>query len=119
MKTILLIDDDPDMRLLLKELLQFMGYSALEGNNGAIGIRLAKDFVPDLIICDCHMPVIDGYGVITAIREHPETRQIPLIFFTNDDSEADRAHAMELGANLFLSKSAKNDEILAAIRQVA
>ena len=115
MKTVLIIDDDLEFRCCLKYLLYHQGYLTVEGHNGALGIRLAKDFLPDLILCDLNGPEVDGVGVISEIRQFLATSLIPLIFLTSTPTQVDRHHATVLGANACLGKSVNAEDLLFVI----
>ena len=82
MKTILLIEDNPDMRDNTTEILELAHYNVLAAENGKKGIKLAQEQQPDLIICDIMMPELDGYGVLHLLSKESETASIPFIFLT-------------------------------------
>ncbi|NJR45357.1 MAG: response regulator [Hyellaceae cyanobacterium CSU_1_1] len=67
------------MRQLMQAILDFYGFKSITAENGAIGLQLAKEHIPDLIICDLAMPELDGYGVLKAVREDAKTSNIPCI----------------------------------------
>lgn len=82
MKTILLIEDNPDMRDNTTEILELAHYNVVTAENGKQGIKLAQESSPDLIICDIMMPELDGYGVLHLLSKEPSTASIPFIFLT-------------------------------------
>ncbi|HEY9900859.1 MAG TPA: response regulator [Candidatus Sericytochromatia bacterium] len=82
MKKILVIEDEVFIRENLIELLEIEGYEAIGAENGAVGVKLAKEYQPNLILCDVMMPELDGYGVLDALRQDPLTAAIPFRFIT-------------------------------------
>jgi CheY-like chemotaxis protein len=82
MKKILVIEDEVFIRENLIELLEIEGYEAIGAENGAVGVKLAKEYQPDLILCDVMMPELDGSGVLDALRQDPLTAAIPFRFIT-------------------------------------
>jgi CheY-like chemotaxis protein len=84
---ILIVDDDPDIRLFLNFSLKKAGYEVLQAANGAKALEVLKEHTPDLIITDAMMPVLDGYGLIQAVKSEPASRGIPILMLTGKDSE--------------------------------
>jgi diguanylate cyclase (GGDEF)-like protein len=115
MKTILVIEDEEFVRENILELLDAEGFQAFGAENGKIGFELAKVKVPDLILCDVMMPGLDGYGVLTALRQDSVLASIPFIFLTAKASKSDLRQGMELGADDYLTKPFTRAELLGAI----
>src|SRR5579871_6112565 len=115
MKKLLLIEDNTDIRENITELLQLNGYSVLTAKNGKAGVEIAVKEIPDLIICDILMPVLDGYGVLHLLSRHKETFGIPFIFLTAKSEKADFRKGMELGADDYLTKPFDGIELLNAV----
>lgn len=115
MKKILVIDDDRSIRELLMGLLQERGFHTSGAENGRVGVELARTYLPDLILCDVIMPQLDGHGVLTELRHHPETATIPFIFLTSRINHTDIRQGMELGADDYLTKPCTVEELLKAI----
>lgn len=115
MKTILVVEDEPSIRESLLELLALEGFSVLGAANGGIGVQLAQQHLPDLILCDVTMPQLDGYQVLTSLRQQTATAAIPFIFLTARGTREDFRQGMELGADDFLTKPCTADDLLAAI----
>jgi CheY-like chemotaxis protein len=86
-KKILIVDDDPDIRLFLAFSLKKAGYEVLQAANGAKALDILKDGTPDLIVTDAMMPVLDGYELIKAVKGEPASRGIPMLMLTGKDSE--------------------------------
>ena len=115
MQTILVIEDEAHTRKVLLNCLKFEGYKAIEANNGRKGIRLAQEHHPDLIVCDIMMPDIDGYGVLSMLRQQSSTLAIPIIFLTAKVSMSDLRLGMDLGAEDYLTKPCNIERFLTAI----
>lgn len=115
MKTILIIEDDETIRNNLLEILELEGFRGIGAEHGQLGISKAKAFLPDLILCDICMPELDGYGVLSALRCHPQTATIPLIFLTAKSERQEMRRGMNLGADDYLIKPCSVAELLAAI----
>lgn len=115
MKKILVIEDEDLLRVNTVQILQFEDFSTLAAENGWVGIQLAQEHLPDLILCDVMMPELDGYGVLAKLRQNPATAAIPFIFTTAKSTKADLRRGMELGADDYLTKPFNADELLNAI----
>ena len=115
MKTILVIEDQPVMRHKTVTILKMEGYDVLEAPNGAEGIRLAHEELPDLILCDIMMPERDGYEVLQAVRLNRVTATTPFIFFTAKGEKPDLRAGMNLGADDYLVKPVPRADLLHAI----
>ncbi len=115
MKTILLIEDNKDVRENTSEILELSNYHVLTAENGKIGVELAIKQKPDLIICDIMMPVLDGYGVIHMLSKNAETAHIPFIFLTAKGERTDFRKGMELGADDYITKPFDDVELLKAV----
>ena len=115
MKKILVIDDSPDVREIVTAILDESGFGTLSAGDGQSGIAAAKEHLPDLVICDVQMPVTDGYGVLNELRQYKPTSTIPFIFLTGlGDTDAMR-RGMNLGADDYLSKPFRFDDLIAAV----
>ncbi len=115
MKTILLIEDNPEMRDNTAEILELAHYNVLTAENGKKGIKLAQENEPDLIICDIMMPELDGYGVLHLLSREPNTASIPFIFLTAKAEKSDYRKGMTLGADDYLTKPYDDVELLSAV----
>ena len=80
MKTILLIEDNAEIRANTGEILEMAGYSVLLAENGQLGVRTALATRPDLVVCDIMMPVLDGYGVLQIFNQNAQLAGVPFIF---------------------------------------
>lgn len=116
MNKILVIEDHLEVRENLQELLELCNYAVISASNGETGIQLALAKQPDLILCDIMMPGIDGYEVLAALGQHPETAAIPFIFLTARADKADIRRGMQLGADDYLTKPFEEQDLLRAIQ---
>lgn len=116
MSRILVIDDDPDILDNILELLEAEGFEGVGARDGKAGVSAALASPPALIVCDIGMPVMDGFQVLQAIRDYPETSAVPFIFLTAWTQRADIRQGMNLGADDYLTKPFSRAELLAAIR---
>ncbi|MGC9528569.1 MAG: hybrid sensor histidine kinase/response regulator [Limnospira sp.] len=115
MKTILVIEDEAYVREIILDILDAEGFGILGAENGKFGVQVARERSPDLIICDVMMPEMDGYEVLKALREPPETATIPFIFLTAKSTRSDIRSGMDLGADDYLTKPFTRQELLGAI----
>jgi len=115
MKKILVIEDEVFIRENLIELLEIEGFEAVGAENGYVGVHLAKEYQPDLILCDVMMPELDGYGVLNALREESVTAQIPFMFLTASADRSNLQKIREMGMNDYILKPFNIDKFLAAI----
>lgn len=116
MRTILVIEDDEDVRDNVLDLLKGEGFFALGAENGEEGLVAAQKRQPDLIVCDIMMPGMDGFEVLKNIREAPSTSAIPFIFLTARAARSDFREGMELGADDYLAKPFTAMELLNAVQ---
>lgn len=111
--TVLIIDDEPQIRKFLKITLNSDGYKTEEAENGAQGIRMASSIKPDLILLDLGMPDMDGTEVITQIREWS---QVPIIIVSVRDQDSEIVKCLDLGADDYITKPFSADILLARLR---
>ncbi len=116
MRTILVIEDDPDVLDNVHDLLKTEGFVTVGARDGRAGLKEAHLRQPDLIICDVMMPDMDGFEVLRQVRSQPETRTIPFIFVTARAGRADLRTGMDLGADDYLVKPFTAEELLQAVR---
>jgi DNA-binding response OmpR family regulator len=114
-KLILIIEDSEIIRSIIFEFLELKNFNVLSAEDGCIGLHLAKELQPDLILCDINMPKLDGYGVLKKLREDLSTATIPFIFLTAEADPDSRCRAMQLGANDYLTKPVNVSKLLNAI----
>lgn len=115
MTKILVIEDEKLVRENIIDLLAAEDFDTIAAANGRVGLDLAVSQIPDLILCDLMMPEVDGYGVLTRLREKPVTASIPFIFLTAKSARTDFRQGMDLGADDYLTKPFTRTELLNAI----
>ncbi|NRR92079.1 response regulator [Winogradskyella undariae] len=115
MKTVLLIEDDTVLRENTAELLELSDYNVITAANGKLGIEMSNEHLPDIIICDIMMPILDGYGVLEELSKNSNTKFIPFIFLSAKTERQDVRKGMDLGADDYITKPFSEDEIISAI----
>lgn len=115
MKHLLLIEDNTEIRENTAEILELAGYKVSTAENGKVGVALALEHKPDLIICDIMMPVLDGYGVLHLINKNDSLKGIPFIFLTAKAERSDFRRGMEMGADDYITKPFTDVELLTAV----
>ena len=113
--TILIIDDNEDLCENTEEILMLAGYKTFTAINGKEGIESALLNKPDLILCDIMMPVLDGYGVLRAVRSNPELSNLPFVFMTAKADKTDFRKGMDLGADDYFTKPFSGDDLLSIV----
>lgn len=114
-KQLLLIDDDPNLILLVKDYLEFRGYNVDTAENGREALEVLDSIVPDMIICDVMMPEMDGYALVKHIREEPTTNRIPVLFLSAKGQSQDRVKGLNEGADVYMSKPFEPEELVAQV----
>jgi DNA-binding response OmpR family regulator len=115
MKKILLIEDNDEVRENTAEILELSDYKVFTAADGKEGVETANKELPDLIICDIMMPVLDGYGVLHTLGKKPETAGIPFIFLTAKSEKSDFRRGMDMGADDYITKPFDGSELLNAV----
>jgi CheY-like chemotaxis protein len=114
-RTILVIDDNTDIRENIAEILDLAGYKTYTAENGKKGVEAAIKEKPSIIVCDIMMPELDGYGVLHMLRKNPDTERIPFIFLTARTERSDLRKGMEMGADDYITKPFEDIELLNAV----
>jgi CheY-like chemotaxis protein len=117
MATLLVIEDEAPLRANLVRILNAEGYRVIAAADGDEGLRRVREGRPDLVICDILMPLVDGFGVLAALRSQPETAAIPFIFLTASADKENLARGLRSGANEYVTKPFKIADLLAAVRR--
>lgn len=115
---ILIIDDEQHIIELLRYNLETNGYEVIEAKDGLEGIEKAKKELPDLILLDLMLPVIDGIEVCRKLRVSDETKSIPIIMLTAKSDEMDKIIGLEIGADDYVTKPFSVRELIARIKAV-
>jgi len=117
MKRILVVEDTPDNRQIMRDLLTNAGYELIEAIDGAAGVIAALAHRPDLILMDIQLPVIDGYEATRRIKANPETAGIPVIAVTSYALSGDEAKALAAGCDGYVAKPFSPRHLLAKVRE--
>jgi len=117
MKTILLIEDNNDIRENTCELLELDGYRVILAVNGKSGLILALEHRPDLVLCDIMLPEADGYEVFRGLKANAATRSIPFVFLTASAEKKEMAAGLEMGASGYIRKPFDPEELFQTIQQ--
>jgi DNA-binding response OmpR family regulator len=117
-KKILVIDDDPDVRLGLQLRLKANHYDVAFAVDGVASITEARKHMPDLILLDLGLPAGDGFSVLDRLKTNQSLCMIPVIVLSGRDRNANRERSLRAGARFFLQKPVANDKLLSAIRIV-
>jgi CRP/FNR family cyclic AMP-dependent transcriptional regulator len=114
-KTILIIEDDLDIRENTAELLELEGYWVFTASNGEDGVRMVRTVKPDIIICDIVMPGMDGYAVFHELQNSEETKDIRFIFSTAQSQKNEIERARQMGAGIYLLKPFDEKQLIRCI----
>ncbi|MCG2722758.1 MAG: response regulator [Thermodesulfovibrionales bacterium] len=117
-RKILIVDDEKLNRKLFGAIFEYAGYIIIQAEDGQQAIQLAKETIPDLILMDIQMPVMDGIEALRILKSEPTTKDILVIAFTFHDSTKYQEKLLEYGFNGFISKSIGTKEILNAIKSI-
>jgi DNA-binding response OmpR family regulator len=119
MKTVLLVDDEPDFVELTKMRLEGNGYKVLTASNGQEGLDVARSQKPDLILLDVMMPDMDGYQMLKKVRVDPEIRSTPVVMLTAKGETRSMLKAKEMGSTDYLIKPCEPEELMKWVRRYA
>ena len=114
-KRLLLIDDDPNLILLVKDYLEFRGYEVVTAENGREALEVLEHDIPDMIICDVMMPEMDGYSLVKHVREDARTSWIPVLFLSAKGQSQDRVKGLNTGADVYMVKPFEPEELVAQV----
>ena len=115
---VLLVDDEDDLRRVMRDLLEREGFSVQEARDGVQALDEVDRHAPDIIVLDLNLPGLDGYGVLSHIRSRPATREIPVVVLTAKGDEENEVKVFELGADDFLSKPFRARALAARLEAV-
>jgi type II secretory ATPase GspE/PulE/Tfp pilus assembly ATPase PilB-like protein/CheY-like chemotaxis protein len=115
---VLLVEDEEQLRRVMKDLLQREGYRVAEARDGVQALDEVDRFAPDVIILDLNLPGLDGYGVLQQLRSRPATREIPVMVLTAKGDEDNEVRVFELGADDFVTKPFRARALTARLEAV-
>ncbi|MBI4430422.1 MAG: response regulator [Candidatus Omnitrophica bacterium] len=115
-RTILAIDDDSELLAALKDLLEAYDYSVITATSGAEGLLKIKSCIPNLILLDIAMPIMDGLDVLAELKANPDTLSIPVVMLTAIADTQTLWKAQEMGATNYIVKPFKEADLLKWVR---
>jgi CheY-like chemotaxis protein len=115
-KRVLIVDDSPTSVMWQQLLLKLEGYETLTALNGAEGVRIAREQLPDLVLMDVSMPAMDGFAACRTLRAAAETMHIPILMVTTHSEMHNVLEGYEAGCNEYLTKPLERDEYLVKVR---
>lgn len=118
MRTILIIEDNLDVRENLEEILEIYGFKSISAENGELGVAAYFKHQPDLIICDIAMPVKNGYEVLEELSTHLKETKTPFMFLTASAQEKEIAKGRASKADAYLVKPYQVDELIEVIKNL-
>lgn len=117
-KVVLVVEDDPDHRLISTTLLRHHGYAVLEAEDGAEAVRVTRAHQPDLVLMDARLPALDGWSVTRELKGDLATRAIPIIMLTAHTPTAARERSAEAGCDLYLVKPMEPSLVVDEVRRL-
>jgi twitching motility two-component system response regulator PilH len=117
MARILIVDDSPSQLLGIKRIVEKLGHETLSAEDGAAGVEVAKQELPDLILMDVVMPNLNGFQATRTISKNAETAHIPIILVTTKDQETDKVWGMRQGAKAYVTKPIKEEDLIKALQE--
>jgi len=115
---ILVIDDEPEITDIIETFLESAGYQVRSENSSMMGIERAKTFLPDLILLDIMMPLMDGYEICRELKKSEKTQNIPVVFLTGKDARSDEGKSFKVGGVLYVKKPFSCERLLDIIKVV-
>ena len=116
--TVLIVEDSLDNRIIYRTILEHSGFIVIEAEDGATGVRLARERRPDMVLMDISIPVIDGYEATRILKADPATASIPVLALTAHAMAEDRIRAAEAGCDGYLAKPAEPKEVVSEVRRL-
>ena len=118
MARILIVDDSPSQLLGMKRIVEKLGHEIVTAEDGASGVEVAKNTMPDLILMDVVMPNLNGFQATRSITREPSTKHIPIVLVTTKDQDTDRVWGMRQGAKAYITKPFSESELADMIQQM-
>jgi twitching motility two-component system response regulator PilH len=118
MARILIVDDSPSQLLGMKRIVEKLGHEIVTAEDGASGVEVAKNTMPDLILMDVVMPNLNGFQATRAISKEPSTANIPVVLVTTKDQETDKVWGMRQGAKAYITKPFTENQLIEVINSL-
>jgi len=116
--TVLLVEDNEDNQFVYRTILEHFNYRVIVAGDGEEGVRQAREVIPDVILMDVSIPVIDGLEATRILKADPSTAAIPIVALTAHALAEDRRRASEAGCDSYLSKPAEPKKVLAEVKRM-
>jgi two-component system, cell cycle response regulator DivK len=117
-KKILVVEDNEQNRILMRQILTYHGYEVLEAADGAAGLKMARERMPDLILLDLQMPVMGGFAVIAELRNTPVLSKLKVIAVTSFAMKGDREKALEAGFDEYVTKPIDTRKFVELVKNI-
>jgi len=117
-KRLLVVDDEPNLLRALAAALRGEGFEVTTARHGREALVRVAESLPDLVVSDIRMPLMDGYQLARSLRDAPHTSLVPVVFLTAKDETADRIEGFRAGVDAYLTKPFEPDELVAVIRSI-
>ncbi len=118
LKRLLVVDDEPNLLTAIAAVLRGKGFEVTTARNGKDAMLQIARSLPDLIVSDVRMPVMDGYRLARQLRSAPHTKLIPIVFLTAKDETEDRIEGFRSGVDVYLTKPFEPDELIAVVQNI-
>lgn len=115
---ILLVDDEPNILVVLEHLFAQKGYQVKQATNGELAIEVAKTFKPDIILLDVMMPGLDGFATASILRNEQQFNQTKIVFLTAKGTNQDKINGYTAGGELYITKPFDNDTLMMTIQEL-
>ncbi|MEO0947870.1 MAG: response regulator transcription factor [Cyanobacteria bacterium J06641_5] len=115
---VMVADDDPGIRLAVRDYLELSGYQVLTVRDGQEALEAVETFLPQILLVDINMPRKDGHTVVRKLRQNPRFRHLPVVFLTHLSTTSDRIRGYESGCDVYLPKPFELDELAAVVRSL-
>lgn len=117
-KRLLVVDDEPNLLRAVAAVLRDENFEVATARNGKDALLQVAKSVPDLVVSDVRMPLMDGYALARNLRSAPHTRLVPIIFLTAKDDTRDRVEGFRSGVDVYLTKPFEPDELVAVVHNI-
>jgi len=117
-QTVLIVEDNEDNRIVYSTMLRHFGFAVDEAENGAEGILKARANLPDVILMDIAIPLVDGWEAVQRLKKDPTTAHIPIVALTADAMPADRERAIQVGCDGYLAKPCEPRAVVEEVRRL-
>ena len=117
-QTVLIVEDNEDNRIVYSTMLRHFGFAVDEAENGAEGILKARSNLPDVILMDIAIPLVDGWEAVQRLKKDPTTAHIPIVALTAHAMPADRERAIQVGCDGYLAKPCEPRAVVEEVRRL-